>query len=328
MSTMPTSSPRSHLSTDRTPPSQGLRRRTWAVVLALSCLAEPLSAQAQPLPTGFSIGHALLLGPASLEAGRAQARTLTEQGQASFDAGDYRAAATSWQQILDVLVEDSLNRAERENALLIALEAYKHEYRAAIAAKGKPAAEDVERLRLSLVLCREYAAELTRVYGAQGTVDGAVFESRAEIEAMLAEAGAPPPETTPVPVNNGPQLEPAVLDRGRNGTGLIVGGSIMTAAGLSMIALVVIGARDLKRSEEARKDAEALMPEDPAAVQAAEDRKRNANAMLISGSVLLAVLTAGGATMLAIGIRRRVRYMAFAPSMGPGYVGVGVRGRF
>ena len=166
------------------------------------------------------------------------------------------------------------------------------------------------------------------MYGAQGTVDGAVFESRAEIEAMLAEAGKPPPETTPTPVDTGPQLEPTVVQRGRNGTGLIVGGSIMTAAGLSMIALVVIGARDLKRAEEQRRDAESLMPEDPAAVQAAEDRKRNANAMLISGSVLLAVLTAGGATMLGLGIRRRVRYMAFAPTFGPTYVGVGAAGRF
>jgi tetratricopeptide (TPR) repeat protein len=313
MSTMPTSSPRPAR-------SQLFLRRTWAVVVALASLAEPLTAQAQPLPTGFSIGQPLLLlGPASLEAARAQARTLTEAGQAAFDAGDYRAAAASWQQILDVLPEDSLNREERENALLIALEAYKHEYRQAIAVKGSPAAEDVERLRLALVLCREYAAELTRVYGAQGTVDGAVFESRAEIEAMLAEAGKPPPETTPTPTETGPQLEPTVVQRGRNGTGLIVGGAIMTAAGLSMISLVVIGARDLKRAEEQREDAENLMP---------EDRKRNANAMLISGSVLLGVLTAGGATMLALGIRRRVRYMAFSPTFGPTYVGVGASGRF
>lgn len=306
MSTMPTPSLR---------PSRG-PRRAWALALALS-LATPLSVKAQ--------GPAR---PASLEAARAEARTLTEQGQASFDAGDYRAAATSWQRILDVLPEDTLNREERENGLLIALEAYKFEFRQAQAEKGTVSAEDVTRLRAALTLCREYAAELTRVYGAQGTVDGAVFESRAEIEQMLAEAGAPPPGPVIDPGPTGPQLERTVVQRGPTGIGLIVGGSITTAAGLGMLPLIIIGARDLKRANADIEAAQDMQPPDDDAVAAAEDDKRRANAMLISGSVLAGVLVAGGATMLGIGIRRRVRYMAFAPTFGPAYVGIGAGGRF
>lgn len=304
MSTMPTPSLR---------PSRG-PRRAWALAVAIS-LATPLSAQAQQ-------------GPASMEAARAEARTLTEQGQASFDAGDYRAAAASWQRILEVLPEDTPNRDKRENALLIALEAYKFEFRQAQAEKGTASAEDVTRLRAALTLCREYAAELTRVYGAQGTVDGAVFESRAEIEQMLAEAGAPPPGPVIDPGPTGPQLERTVVQRGPTGIGLIVGGSITTAAGLGMLPLIIIGARDLKRANADIEAAEGMDPPNEAALAAAEDDKRTANAMLISGSVLAGVLVAGGATMLGIGIRRRVRYMAFAPSIGPAYVGIGVGGRF
>jgi tetratricopeptide (TPR) repeat protein len=303
MSTMPIYSPR---------PPRSLRR-AWAVAVALSLPFTSLSLTLVPRPA-HAIGPAR---PASMEAARAEARKLTEQGQASFDAGDYKAAAASWQRILDVLPEDSLNRAERENALLIALEAYKHEYRQVQALKGTAAAEDVARLRSALTLCREYAAELTRVYGAQGTVDGAVFESRAEIEAMLAEAGTVP-EPVVAPVDPGPQLERTV----------VVAGSITTAAGLGMLPLIIIGARDLKRANAARDAAEDLDPPDPTAVDAADDRRRRANAMLISGSVLGAVFLAGGATMLGIGIKRRVRYMAFSPALGPTYVGVGVRGRF
>lgn len=311
MSTMPTSPHR---------PARGWHR-AWSAVLAFSIPFTSLSLTIAPR-------SALALGPASLEAARTEARALTEQGQASFDAGDYRAAATSWERILQVLPEDTLNREERENALLIALEAYKMEFRQAQAVKGKPTTEDVVRLRQALTLCKEYAAELTRVYGPQGTVDGAVFESRAEIETMLAAAGATQSEEPIVPSTQpGPQLERAVVQRGPSGTGLIVGGALTTAAGLGMLPLIIIGARDLKQANEERDAAMDAM--DPEAAEAAADEKhRKANAMLITGSVLCGVLLAGGATMLGIGIRRRVRYMAFAPTAGPAYVGLGLRGRF
>jgi hypothetical protein len=308
MSTMPTPPPRPPRAT----------RRAWVVALVLSLMAEPLTARAagpgRPVP---------------LEGARAEARTLTEQGQASFDAGEYRAAAASWERILEVLPEDTLNREERENALLIALEAYKFEFRQAQAIKGTVGTEDVVRLRKGLALCREYSAELTRVYGPQGTVDGAVFESRAEIENMLAEAGAGQAEEPKVvPIDNGPQLERTVVQRGPSGTGLIAAGAATTVVGLGMIPLIIIGAREHKEAKAEREAADDAMPPDPAAQEAADAHKRQGNAMLISGSVLCGVLVAGGATMLGIGIRRRVRYMAFAPVMGPAYVGLGVRGRF
>ena len=84
MSTMPTPPPR----------SPGASRRAWAVALALTIPPTSLSI---PSAAATALGPAR---PASLEAARAEARSLTVQGQASFDAGDYRAAAASWQRIL------------------------------------------------------------------------------------------------------------------------------------------------------------------------------------------------------------------------------------
>ena len=60
----------------------------------------------------------------------------------------------------------------------------------------------------------------------------------------------------------------------------------------------------------------------------AEAKGKSGEAMVIAGSVLTGVLLVGGAVMLGFGIRRRIRYMAFAPQVGRGYVGIGVNGRF
>jgi hypothetical protein len=291
--------------------------RALAIALTLAMVAEPLTAAAMG-PAGPTFG----------DGDRNEARTLTEQGQAAFDAGDYSGAASSWRRILDVLPESSVNRAERENALLITLEAYKHGYRQAKAVNGRATQSDVAALRQGLTLCRDYAEEVTRVHGQQATVGASVFESRAEIEAMLAEAGAGeadpgPPVFTPV---EGPQLERSMVSRGPTGTALIAIGATTIVIGLAMIPLIVIGAKERKEADRELDAAEEAM--DGPATAAAEDHRRSANAMLISGSVLTGVLTAGGATMLGIGIRRRVRYMAVAPSIGPAYVGIGVRGRF
>lgn len=60
----------------------------------------------------------------------------------------------------------------------------------------------------------------------------------------------------------------------------------------------------------------------------ARENQSRANGLIIGGSVLTAVLLAGGATMVAFGARRRWRYLAFAPEMGRGYAGLNLQGRF
>jgi hypothetical protein len=263
----------------------------------------------------------------SYEEGKRSARDLTEQGQASFDAGDYVGAALAWRQILDVLPEDSRNRAERENALLIALEGYKHAYRRNTGERGQTTEADVQLLRDALALCRSYTTELQRVHGPQTVVGAAVVESRTELESMLSQAGATP-AAPPVfePLSSSPQLERNFVHRGPSGTGLIAAGASTMVVGLAMTPLIIVGARQRRAADDDLARAEEDM--DDAATRDAEDRRRSGNAMLISGAVLTGVLVAGGATMLGIGLRRRVRYMAFAPALGPAYVGASVQGRF
>ena len=108
-------------------------------------------------------------GPAEIDrnfqdGSRSSARALTEQGQASFDAGDYEGAASSWSKILDTLPENDLNREERENALLISLEAYKHAYRRKTAERGGTSEAEVALLRKGLALCDAYTKEFVRVH--------------------------------------------------------------------------------------------------------------------------------------------------------------------
>jgi len=292
---------------------------------AISALVAGLMAVAVPLPA--------MAGPAEIDtnyqgpdATSGSARALTQQGQASFDAGDYRGAALAWQKILDILPENALNRAERENALLIALEAYKHAFRRASLERGSVTTEDVELLREGLALCDAYTKEVSRVHG-PGGVSPAVVESRVELEGML-QGSRPTEARTPaiIPVASDTMLERNVVGRGPSGNGLIAAGSASIVVGLAMMPLVIIGAKNAKEAEADIQDAMSM--DDASAQSDAEDRKRTGNAMIISGSVLMGVLTIGGATMLGIGIRRRIRYTAFAPVMGPRYVGLSLRHRF
>ncbi|MEM9461497.1 MAG: hypothetical protein AAGF11_45455 [Myxococcota bacterium] len=260
------------------------------------------------------------------------ARALTVEGQASFDAGDYVGAAASWKKILDILPENDLNREERENALLISLEAYKQAFRRVSVQSGSVGNADVELLREALRLCDAYTKEVARVHGPTA-VSPSVVESRVEIEGMLANTNpveAPPPPII-TPDTGGIVLEPDVIRRGKSGTGLIAAGSVSIVVGLAMMPLVIIGSIRLRDANDRIQRAEEIDPpttETTRDKEDAEDQQRSANAMIISGSILMGVLTIGGATMLGIGIRRRIRYTAFSPVVGPSYAGFSLQRRF
>lgn len=117
-----------------------------------------------------------------------------------------------------------------------------------------------------------------------------------------------------------------MLPPGPSGNVLIGVGSATIVVGLAMIPLVVVGSQRANQADQDLQQAQDEGSEE--GIRAAEDRKSSANAMIISGSVLLGVLTAGGATMLGIGIHRRIRYTALAPVIGPSYVGLTLQGRF
>ena len=302
---------------------------TMVTTVAMVATTLPLPAMAGPadIDTNYS-------GPADIDTNyqdgsSGSARALTVKGQASFDAGDYMGAAASWKKILDILPENEINREERENALLISLEAYKQAFRRVSVESGSVGNAEVEFLREALRLCDAYTKEVARVHGPTA-VSPSVVESRVEIEGMLANTNpveAPPPPII-TPETGGVVLEPDVIHRGKSGTGLIAAGSVSIVVGLAMMPLVIIGSirhRDADRNEQTAQDME---PPDTDAIEQAKDQRRAANAMIISGSILMGVLTIGGATMLGIGIRRRIRYTAFSPVVGPSYAGFSLQRRF
>ncbi|MEM9459167.1 MAG: hypothetical protein AAGF11_33620 [Myxococcota bacterium] len=264
-----------------------------------------------------------------------RASELTRRGQAAFDAGDYLGAAAAWKQLLQLLPENEFNRQKRQNAVLIALEAYKQAFRRITVEQGSVTETAAQLLRDALGLCDVYTKEARRVHG-ETAVSPAVVESRVEIEGMLLDAGfglagggdggnddsgfiADGDDGGFIEDDDGGPRPPT-------GIGLIAAGSASIAVGLGMMPLVIIGARRLGRANADIRQANS--DGDDEAARAAEDRGRSANAMLISGSILMGLLTVGGATMLGIGIKRRIRYTAFSPVMGPSYVGVSLRRRF
>lgn len=270
---------------------------------------------AGPLPV-------LAAGPADVDAdSQLDVETLLRRGQAAFDVGDYQGAIEAWGQILDVLPENDRNREERENALLIVMAAYEAELRERTALA--PATDaDLDRLREALALCDAYTEELTRVHG-PSAVGAAVLEARLEIEQKLGLVSSTPgASSTP----DGPII--CVRPKpGPEGIGTIVAGASTMAVGLGgMMPLVVIGARREAEADQDIADAEAIG--DSQAVREAEDRKRSANTMLVTGAVLMGVVTVGGAVVLALGTRRRLRAIAFTPVVGPAFVGATLRRRF
>lgn len=320
-------------------PARAQRRATAAALTVILAATLPRPALASPAeidtdydgPAEIDTDYG---GPAEIDTdfqgpSAEMARTLTQQGQSAFDAGDYLNAAEAWKKLLDILPENEFNRKKRQNAVLIALEAYKQAFRRVVVQRGEVSEVEAQLLREALALCDAYTNEARQVHG-PAAVSPPVVESRVEIESMLLDAGYATTDREKdnggIIIGPGPIIPTPPGPPGKSGVGLISAGSASLALGLGMMPLVIIGAR---RRQQANADINtANSDDDPAALRDAEDRRQSANAMLISGSILMGVLTIGGATMLGIGIRRRIRYTALAPVMGPSYVGLTLRRRF
>jgi len=271
------------------------------------------------------------------------ATRLNAEAQQMFEDGQYAEAARTYARILEVLPENKVNLEERDNTLLIALEVYREAYRKQRAAGDKRAAK---------LLCtaqghyNKYLATYREEYGGAMDPSKAALESHDELQKLLSEAetalGAPPCGPPPPPtagVDTKTPLPPQPPDRptfpGRSGSGLIIAGALTMTAGLGATSMIIVGGINRRKAtrvldeenDEDATEAEMMMMLD-AEKELARENRRRANGLIIAGSVTTAVLLAGGAAMLGIGIKRRMRYMAFTPSMGRGYAGLRLQGRF
>lgn len=262
-----------------------------------------------------------------------RARQLNLEGQRRFNEQDFEGAAAAWIRILEVLPENATNREERDNTLLITLEAYKEASRRVAQGAGDDAVKrEVEVLRKALAVRDGYVADFQRAYASE-TVSNAVVESGDEVERMLAVAERKL-GTTSASAPKRPIIETAPKDtsdifhapRGPSGNGLIAGGAVLIALGLGSTSMIIVGALQAKAAKGDYRHAQKII--DDAGRRDADHKGRRANGLIAGGAVMTGVFLAAGATMLGIGIRRRVRYQAFAPVVGPQYVGIGWQGRF
>ena len=255
------------------------------------------------------------------------AKRLNTRAKELYEAGNLRASAETYAEILDELSENNVNREERDNVILLTVEVYIEAYEARRLEKDdKALPEAVALLERAVTVFDGYEAEYRRVYGGtsispEATASGQRLRDLLE-RAKKEYTPPPPPEPEkepPVIFPSGPDIDVPY----HNGTGLIVGGSIMLAAGVGTVAMIIVGARMTKQANRDKGDA---MTE--AQADEIDQRGTTGNALIITGSILTAAFVIGGATMLGIGIHRRQRYMAFTPTVGRGYAGLSLSGRF
>lgn len=281
--------------------------------------------------------------PSELPGEKAEDATrLNAEAQQMFEDGDYAQAAHTYARILEVLPENKVNLEERDNTLLIALEVYREAYKKQRTAGDKEAAK---------LLCTaqghydKYLATYREEYGGAMNPSKAALESNEALQTLLTEAeaalgappcGPPPPTKAEVDIETPPPPPPPETPTfpGRSGAGLIIAGALTITAGLGTSSMIIVGGINRRKArrvldrenDEDATEAEMTMLE--AEKNLARENRRRANGLIIGGSVATAVLLAGGATMLGIGLRRRMRYMAFVPETGRGYVGLSLQGRF
>ncbi len=279
--------------------------------------------------------RAAIAAPVEVNRNASKAKELQIQGQRHYDAQEFELAARTWSSILAALPENAVNKAERDNTVLIALDAYERGYEVRHAAGGVEAlAQSVDILREGVKFFDDYRASFAKAYGPTSALSPASSQAGVHIRELLAAAEkelAAARGTTVGPTIGGPGPDPGpfVPDGGHtrpSGIGLIAGGAVMMGAGLAFSSMIIVGGVRAKRAQDDRRDA--LDFGDEEAADAADRRGTRANALIAAGSVLTAALLIGGAVMLGIGVRRRIRYQAVLPSLGPRWVGISISGRF
>ncbi|MBK6920829.1 MAG: hypothetical protein IPH07_25760 [Deltaproteobacteria bacterium] len=300
---------------------------------------------------------------------KGQIEQLYDEGDKKNSDGDFKGAAEAWGRLLVLLSEEQANRATRESLLLNILDAYMNAYLRIPAADGK---KDIAQLREGKTTFELYLKQYHAVYGKDRAISAAVQQKADELTAALAKAeeeakgptvvepagdgdpkGTDDDKTNVTPINDTP---PGTLPPENNGMGLIVGGAVTAGLGLGAIGMLIAGSligqtaeRDFERADvDASKlcaatsggcsnlSAEDQMTYD-ALIQKRDDADKRggvANAVTIAGAVLTPVLLGAGATMLALGIKRKRaadsarKTVSLAPAFGRGFTGISIAGRF
>ncbi|MBL9107180.1 MAG: hypothetical protein JNL82_40170 [Myxococcales bacterium] len=293
-----------------------LRARTLvALVVATSLTAPPASA-----------------APAAGDA-RAQAdfEAGFNAGQTEFDAGKFVDAARTWVKAADNLKETAKNKDNRQAV---------YEYIADAWAKALEGNDDPALLREGFESLDSYCKGFTTAYGTETPILPKIVATRDALgERVKAAEDTPKPPTPEGPEelppgddDGGDAREPAQPQAGPKWKGLAIGGGVALGLGVGGVVLGAVGGVKGQKLEEDVTDltgCDAAMPAEGQCKELVDDGKR-ANTLAVVGGVVGGVLLVTGAVLLGVGLKRRAagKNQAFAPALGPNFVGFTLRGSF
>lgn len=240
------------------------------------------------------------------------------EGQDHYAAKDFKGAAEAWTRLLNLMPESGTNQATRENVLINILTAHLDAYRRM---RNEDGSRQIEHLREGKKTLDQYYADFKQVHGDRTAVSAAVQEKGDEIELELTKAeeelaaAAARDEDGPDPVDppggagagagggDGGKEVVVVPGPQENGTGLLVGGSVVAVLGIAALAMIPIGVvrgRNAARDFDDGRDEGNMTKMDQAKFEGEQ-----ANKVLISGAILTPLLLGGAAALLAFGIIKR-----------------------
>ena len=268
------------------------------------------------------LSAALILGPLHLAHAAPSIEDLYTQGQEAFDAGEYGNAGDKWSEAVRALEENPDNSATRQTIMNLALDAYLRAYR-----------NDEDRVHIDKAkqLLDEYEASLEPAGGALtpeiASEKGKIVDILEDLAEAEAEANKPDPEETkPDPGNTDPEPLPPIDEN--PGRPLIITGAVVAGVGVAGLGLMIGG---LVGGASAQADWDAAVP-GSAEQDTIGQRGRTMNILAGVGGAVGGVLIGTGVALLAIGLKRnadaRNQNLMLVPSLGPGYAGVGLSGRF
>lgn len=288
------------------------------------------------------------------------------EGQSRLEDNDFKAAADSFTNLLNLVPESGDTQALRETFILNAMEARLRAYRQGAGEK------EIEQLHKGKESLDQYYADFKSTHGDRTAVSQAVTKKAAELEEELERAA---PKATP-PVPKEPELTPdkdprvpakaIIYGPQRDGTGFLIGGGVVAALGIGALVMIPVGSlRGKSASEEYQaadaRRAAATDSSDPTgntavsgmeveyasadtAVQKADFKGKQADQILIAGAILTPLLFGGAAALIYLGLRDRkkakkareradqrasqARVDAIAPMFGRGSAGFALTGRF
>jgi tetratricopeptide (TPR) repeat protein len=143
------------------------------------------------------------------------AKRLNTRAKELYEAGNLRASAETYAEILDELSENNVNREERDNVILLTVEVYIEAYEARRLEKDdKALPEAVALLERAVQVFDGYEAEYRRVYGGT-SISPEAAASGQRLKALLEQAkkeytpppAAEPEKEAPVIFPSGPEID-------------------------------------------------------------------------------------------------------------------------